>query len=681
MHDVVRYVAQQIASKNKFMIKAGVELKDWPSINTFEDLTGISLMFNDIHEVPDELECPKLQALFLQENSPLAIPDRFFQGMKDLKVLDLGGIRGFSLPSSLSFLINLRTLSLHDCRRFGDLPLIGELSLLEILDLSESDVSEIPVSFGRLGHLRLLDLTDCVHLELIPRDVLSSLRKLEELYMSHSFCHWQFESEEDARSNAKFIELGALSRLTSLHIDIPKGKIMPSDMSFQNLTSFSIKIGDLEEDPLSDFIELFLEKFNKRCSRAMGLSQDMRISALHSWIKNLLLRSEILALAEVNDLENMVSDLANDGFNELMFLVIVRCNEMKCLVNSLERTRRVTLHKLEWLAIFLNQNLVEICHGQLPAGCLSNVKRLDVGDCGSMLKILPSHLVQSFQNLQRLRVGRCELLESVFEIERVNIAKEETELFSSLEKLTLIDLPRMTDIWKGDTQFVSLHNLKKVRVQDCDELRQVFPTNLGKKAAVEEMVPYRKRRDHIHIHATTSTSSPTPSLGNLVSITIRGCGQLRQLFTTSMVKSLVRLESLEVSSCPTLQEIIMDDDGGVGLQGASTEKITFPSLFIIQLCHLDSLACFFSAGSHATIEFLALAALLIIDCPSMKTFGYGDQLTPKLLKGVLVNGEYRWTGNLNHTIQQYVYNEKKIREKEPMKSGISSETTSSDTEN
>ncbi|KAH9745578.1 Disease resistance protein [Citrus sinensis] len=681
MHDVVRYVAQQIASKNKFMIKAGVELKDWPSINTFEDLTGISLMFNDIHEVPDELECPKLQALFLQENSPLAIPDRFFHGMKDLKVLDLGGIRGFSLPSSLSFLINLRTLSLHDCRRFGDLPLIGELSLLEILDLSESDVSEIPVSFGRLGHLRLLDLTDCVHLELIPRDVLSSLRKLEELYMSHSFCHWQFESEEDARSNAKFIELGALSRLTSLHIDIPKGKIMPSDMSFQNLTSFSIKIGDLEEDPLSDFIELFLEKFNKRCSRAMGLSQDMRISALHSWIKNLLLRSEILALAEVNDLENMVSDLANDGFNELMFLVIVRCNEMKCLVNSLERTRRVTLHKLEWLAIFLNQNLVEICHGQLPAGCLSNVKRLDVGDCGSMLKILPSHLVQSFQNLQRLRVGRCELLESVFEIERVNIAKEETELFSSLEKLTLIDLPRMTDIWKGDTQFVSLHNLKKVRVQDCDELRQVFPTNLGKKAAVEEMVPYRKRRDHIHIHATTSTSSPTPSLGNLVSITIRGCGQLRQLFTTSMVKSLVRLESLEVSSCPTLQEIIMDDDGGVGLQGASTEKITFPSLFIIQLCHLDSLACFFSAGSHATIEFLALAALLIIDCPSMKTFGYGDQLTPKLLKGVLVNGEYRWTGNLNHTIQQYVYNEKKIREKEPMKSGISSETTSSDTEN
>ncbi|KAK9226327.1 hypothetical protein WN943_011374 [Citrus x changshan-huyou] len=380
----------------------------------------------------------------------------------------------------------------------------------------------------------------------------------------------------------------------------------------------------------------------------------MRISALHSWIKNLLLRSEILALAEVNDLENIVSDLANDGFNELMFLVIFRCNEMKYLLNSLERTLRVTLYKLEWLFIRENQNLVEICHGQLPAGCLSNVKRLDVVDCGSILKILPSHLVQSFQNLQRLRVYSCGLLVSVFEIERVNIAKEETELFSSLEKLTLWDLPRMTDIWKGDSQFVSLRNLKKVIVEECDELRQVFPANLGKKAAAEEMVLYRKRRDHIHIHATTSTSSPTPSLGNLVSITIRGCGKLRNLFTTSMVKSL----------------------------GASTEKITFPSLFSIQLYDLDSLACFCSSGLHATVEFLALEALQIIDCPGMKTFGYGDQLTPKLLKDVaLENGEYRWTGNLNHTIQQYVYNEKKIREKQAMKSGISSETTSSNTEN
>lgn len=111
----------------------------------------------------------------------------------------------------------------------------------------------------------------------------------------------------------------------------------------------------------------------------------------------------------------------------------------------------------------------------------------------------------------------------------------------------------MTDIWKGDTQFVSLRNLKKLGVAECNELRQVFLATLvqslkslekmivlycsnleeifGKKVEAEEMVPY----GDIHIHATTSTSSPTPSLGNLASTTIQKCGKLRSLFTTSMV--------------------------------------------------------------------------------------------------------------------------------------------------
>lgn len=338
--------------------------------------------------------------------------------MKDLNVLDLGNIRSLSLPPSLSFLINLRTLRLHSCTRLGDLSLIGELLRLEILDLSESDISEIPVSFGRLCRLRLLDLTNCADLFPIPQGVLSRLCKLEELYVSKSFHDWAFESEKDSRSNFKLIELRALSRLTGLHIEILENEILPSDMPFQNLTSFTISIGLFVGIQINYFRELFFLKFKKRCSRALGLSLDTRISVLHehACIKNLLLRSEILNLKEVNGLENIVSDLANDGFNELMFLAIFYCNEMKYLLNSLERTLRVTLHKLEWLFMGHNQNFVEICRGQLPAGYFCNVKRLDAGYCGSLLKTSPSHLVQSFQNLQRLNVDACELLVYVFEI-------------------------------------------------------------------------------------------------------------------------------------------------------------------------------------------------------------------------------------------------------------------------
>lgn len=49
-----------------------------------------------------------------------------------------------------------------------------------------------------------------------------------------------------------------------------------------------------------------------------------------------------------------------------------------------------------------------------------------------------------------------------------------------------------------------------------------------------------------------------------------------------------------------------------------------------------------------------LEELEIDGCPDMKTFGYGDQMTPKL-KNVKLQGENRWTGNLDNTVQSFFY--------------------------
>ncbi|XP_044478087.1 disease resistance protein RPS5-like [Mangifera indica] len=68
MHDVVRDVAHIIAPKHNhtFLVKAGISLNEWLERDTFEDVMCISLMLNDIKEVPDGIECPKLQSLLLQ---------------------------------------------------------------------------------------------------------------------------------------------------------------------------------------------------------------------------------------------------------------------------------------------------------------------------------------------------------------------------------------------------------------------------------------------------------------------------------------------------------------------------------------------------------------------------------------------------------------------------------------
>ncbi|XP_044472458.1 disease resistance protein UNI-like [Mangifera indica] len=223
LHDVVRDVAHIIAPKYNqiFLVKAGIGLKEWPNRDTYEDLTCISLMSNDIKEVPDVMECPKLQSLLLQGNSKMVFPNNFFQGMKDLRVLDLSKTQLLSLPESLSLLANLTTLYLNGCK-LGDLSIIGQLSKLEILSLNNSNVREIPISFSQLIHLRLLALNNCKKLAQIARGVISSLCKLEELYVLKSFKHWYSEGGEGGlRSNAKLAELQSLSRLTSLQIAIP----------------------------------------------------------------------------------------------------------------------------------------------------------------------------------------------------------------------------------------------------------------------------------------------------------------------------------------------------------------------------------------------------------------------------------------------------------------------------
>ncbi|KAK8329791.1 hypothetical protein V6Z11_A11G356000, partial [Gossypium hirsutum] len=80
------------------------------------------------------------------------------------------------LPS-LSGLSSLRELNLRDCNLCeGDIPRdISGLSSLIHLDLSGNNFISIPVSFTRLSKLKLLALSDCLNLKLLPK-LLTSIK-------------------------------------------------------------------------------------------------------------------------------------------------------------------------------------------------------------------------------------------------------------------------------------------------------------------------------------------------------------------------------------------------------------------------------------------------------------------------------------------------------------------------
>ncbi|XP_044476835.1 probable disease resistance protein At4g27220 [Mangifera indica] len=600
MHDVIRdfAIARAPRCNYKCMVNGA-----WGHRDTFEDFTCISLVGNYIGEIPNGLEHPKLEALLLQENKSFVFPSSFFEKIPNLKVLNLGRTYIETLSDSLSFLTNLRTLDVS-ASKLVDLSVIGRLSKLEILSLFDSKlVKEIPLSFSQLTNLRLLDLNN-MDLEIIPCGVISSLRKLEELYINH-FVKWESENG----SNAKLVELEALSRLTRLHIFIPsKLDLSPNFLSFKRLSNFTLVIS---HSPLIWGESRFQKYLSKVLySRNMEIT-GTNISMIYDELRSLVKRAESLTLENIVDLESFSNDLIEEVFNELKYLRIKDCDKIRYLFNTLEWTPNSTFHNLEELHIRDNSNLVELCHGQPLAQSFCKLRVLKVHSCDILLNIAPSYLLQRFQNLRTLRVKRCKSLMYIFDCEKIEIAKGETKLLSSLEYLYLESLEETSHIW-----------------------REIFE----KKEAEDEEL------DH------TITS---PCLGNLTSIDINTCNNLEILFTPSIAKLLVKLRSLEVRYCSKIQEIITNEKGE---KEKPSTSIVFSSLVHLQLEYLRNLTCF--SSGPCTIEFPKLERLEIYECGKMKTFGFGEQVTPNLKevffsKDFPEEGTGHWNGDLNTTMEEF----------------------------
>ncbi|KAF5937734.1 hypothetical protein HYC85_025240 [Camellia sinensis] len=214
-----------------------------------------------MHGLPGNLEFPNLHLLKLDCNAglpPISLhdlnkgmeeikvqetQDSFYQGMKELKVLALSDMYG-SLTTSLRCLTNLRTLSLFRCRLIDDsISVIGALENLEILSFADSYINELPKEIiGHLAHLKVLDLLGCV-VERIYPGVLSSLSKLEELYVGYSFQSWCGDEERKESAKATIDELASLYNLVALDIDLINMSFWPRGLVVEKLKKFDISVG------------------------------------------------------------------------------------------------------------------------------------------------------------------------------------------------------------------------------------------------------------------------------------------------------------------------------------------------------------------------------------------------------------------------------------------------------
>ncbi|KAL7000119.1 hypothetical protein U1Q18_001270 [Sarracenia purpurea var. burkii] len=579
MHDVIRDVAILIAKKERgYLVEHNLE--KWPETINNESYLAISLRSQNFHGLPNELEGKQFHTIVLKCNQSrhTTIPNNFFKGIENsLEVLDLSEMSMFSPPQSIAMLDKLRMLSLNGLTR--DIALLGRLESLEILSLH--GITELAPEISHLTRLRLLDLSNCHYLRVIPPNVISELQNMEELYISDKFEQWDVEATNQERRNAKVDELNSLTHLTALQVYIPETSLtLLNDSWSSKLKRFRIWIG-------TNWKTRAYVKYSSR--RILGLSN---IITLEAKFKVLINKAEDLYLNKLEDLRNVCHDRDGKVFPELKYLRIENCN-------FVEHT-------------FGTPKMFQPTPRQ---GSFGNLSSLSVDDCKGKY-MFPLSVARCLVKLQKLSITDCAEIEEIV----INEGQEDDGAlnFPKLEYMELFKLPnlrsfrssmRETSIKNADnsnlaqplfSETVEFPSLRTLRLRELKDLREVCHDRDGMVFLELNDLTIWECNNVEHIFGRPKMFQPTPqqqgSFGKLSSLHVWECNKVKYMFPLSVARCIVKLQELSITDCAEIEEIVInegqEDDGA----------LIFPKLEEMTLSNLPNLGSFRSSMRETSIK-------------------------------------------------------------------------------
>ncbi|KAL5159761.1 putative disease resistance protein [Glycine soja] len=667
MHDVVRDVAKSIASKSP---------PTDPTYPTYAD------QFGKCHYIRFQSSLTEVQA------------DNFFSRMmKEVMTLSLYEM-SFTpfLPPSLNLLIKLRSLNLRRCK-LGDIRLVAKISNLEILSLEESSIEELPEEITHLTHLRLLNLTDCYELRVIPTNLTSNLTCLEELYMGGcNSIEWEVEGSRSESKNASLSELHNLHNLTTLEISIKDTSVLSRGFQFPaKLETYNILIGNVSEWGRSQ----------NWYGEALGPSRTLKLTG--SWWTSIssLTTVEDLRLAELKGVKDLLYDLDVEGFPQLKHLHIYGSDELLHIINSrrLRNPHSSAFPNLKSLLLYNLYTMEEICHGPIPTLSFAKLEVIKVRNCHGLDNLLLYSLARNLSQLHEMKINNCRCMKEIIAMEEQEDEKELLEIvLPELRSLTLVELTRLQsfclpltvdmgdpsiqgiplalfnqqvvtpklktlklydmDICKIWDDKLPLHscfqNLTHLLVVRCDSLTSLFASWMGRGLV---------KLQYLNIFSCQMLKAIffQECLDKLI---VSSCHTLVNIIRPSTTTSLPNLRILRISECDELEEIYgsnnESDDAPLG-------EIAFRKLEELTLKYLPRLKSF-CQGSY-DFRFPSLQIVSLEECPVMDTFCQGNITTPSLTKveyRLSRDNWYRiedhWYGDLNTTVRtvftkKYLYDD------------------------
>ncbi|KAL2331495.1 hypothetical protein Fmac_019076 [Flemingia macrophylla] len=498
MHDLVRAMAINVIKVNHhFMVKAGLQLTEIPDEKEWtDDLEKVSLMCNWIHEIPTDISprCPKLRTLILKHNESLTcISDSFFVQMSALQVLDLSFTDIEVLPNSVADLNTLTALLLTSCKRLKHMPSLAKLQALVRLDLSFTAITEIPQGLKMLVNLKWLNL--------YAKNLVSTGKEIAKLtHLQFLILHWwsrKIKVKVEHVSCLRKLETFA-ANLYNMHHFNAYVKIMHK----YGLRSYLLQL-DTEESLGRPTWCFFAE---------VCLSKDVIISncKIRTGEIPLMLPLDIqrLKIEKCHDIRSLCDVLSLKNSTSLKRAEIADCDGQEYLFSSSCSSPCCTsVHNLESIELCSLKNLYILCKENEavaqtfpPRGAFTNLKYFCIYHCPIIKKLMTPGLLAYLQNLEEITVHNCKSMEEIISVDSVDYEcscgrksgrNAVIITHSKLVSLSLKHLPELMSICRGLMEAVcddirslcdvlSLKNstsLKRAEIADCDGQEYLFSSS------------------------------------------------------------------------------------------------------------------------------------------------------------------------------------------------------------
>ncbi|KAB2058692.1 hypothetical protein ES319_A11G251100v1 [Gossypium barbadense] len=458
----------------------------------------------------------------------------------------------------------LKVLSLEKVNLSSVPSSIGSLRSLCTLRLIDCGVEDI-VMLGELVNLEILDLRNS-GIRLLPKEI-GQLRRLKLLDLSYCY------SLKVVSPNV----LSSLSRLEELYFfhSFDRWEVEGTDnlirsnaslvelQHLSRLTTLKVRVPNEQAMPEDNIFLGKLERYKICIGDGKWYWTETRTEA--SRMLKLKMKRSSNLFNEAEDVREMLDDPVNQGLPHLKHLKLSNVSDMKFVIGS-----RMFVSCLESLDLHSLMNLESICEAQLKA--------------------------ESFGRLRFLEVSECKMLKNLFSF---SIAKR-------------------------------LRQLEEIEVSHCNNMREFIINSLNYVLYRYDICPHsmapgiHRKPFNLSVNGIKKIWHDDQLLTmplvvqSLTRLEVWECHKLKCAFTSCMVKSFVQLETLIVSHCDEMENVI---EGMLGGEERINNSIrVFPKLNSLKLNNLSNLKRF-CCGINS-IEFPFLRKLEIKKCPVLSAFHF-----------------------------------------------------------